>query len=168
MLWCLIWESVDTEINASICRYGFGTKKKKIQGTEGAHSSEPQKAHLTCEFVVVTNNGGYALLHLLQLWSVSGAVKWFGFSWVTSTPSCIWSTSCFPSHWWICCFGFLKGFSSRNQSRGFRFNIFLMQLLAIPHLLQMIIFIILLAWWTSYFLVRHLHFVMWCPFNSSS
>jgi len=35
-----------------------------MQGTEDAHLSEPQKAHLTSEFVVVTRNGGHVLLHL--------------------------------------------------------------------------------------------------------
>jgi len=42
------------KINASI--YGFNIKKNslmedKIQGAEGAHSSEPEKAHLTGKFV---------------------------------------------------------------------------------------------------------------------
>jgi len=38
-------------------------KRKYVQGVEGAHSLEPQKAHLTGEFVVVMKNGGHALLH---------------------------------------------------------------------------------------------------------
>jgi len=36
----------------------------EIQGAEGVHSSEPQKAHLTSEFVVMMKNGGCTLLRL--------------------------------------------------------------------------------------------------------
>jgi len=49
------------KINALIW---FRKRKKSLQGAEDAQSSEPQKAHLTNEFVVVTNNGGHALLCL--------------------------------------------------------------------------------------------------------
>jgi len=38
--------------------------ERKIQGMDSADSSEPQKAHLTGEFAVVTKNGGHALLSL--------------------------------------------------------------------------------------------------------
>jgi len=33
-------------------------------GTESRYSSEPQKAHLTGEFVIVAKFGGHALRHL--------------------------------------------------------------------------------------------------------
>jgi len=36
-----------------------------MQGAEGTHSLEPQKAYFTGEFVVVTKNGGRALLCML-------------------------------------------------------------------------------------------------------
>ena len=38
--------------------------EKKEYGTEDRYSSEPQKAHLTGEFVIVAKFGGHALRHL--------------------------------------------------------------------------------------------------------
>ena len=40
------------------------TDEKKEYGTEDRYSSEPQKAHLTGEFVIVAKFGGHALRHL--------------------------------------------------------------------------------------------------------
>ena len=40
------------------------TDEKKKYGTEDRYSSEPQKAHLTGEFVIVAKFGGHALRHL--------------------------------------------------------------------------------------------------------
>jgi len=40
------------------------TDKRKEYGTEDRYSLEPQKAHLTGEFVIVTKFGGHALRHL--------------------------------------------------------------------------------------------------------
>ena len=40
------------------------TDEKKEYGAEDRYSSEPQKAHLTGEFVIVAKFGGYALCHL--------------------------------------------------------------------------------------------------------
>jgi len=50
-------------------RYGFDIKKNRLMkekrhSREGAYSLEPQKAHLTVDFVVVMKNGGRAFLHL--------------------------------------------------------------------------------------------------------
>jgi len=39
-------------------------KKKKEYGAEDRDSSEPQKKHLTGEFVIVAKFGGHALRHL--------------------------------------------------------------------------------------------------------
>ena len=49
---------------------GFDMKKnkwkmKEIQYTEGAQSLEPQKAHPTSEFILVSYNGGLVLLCLV-------------------------------------------------------------------------------------------------------
>jgi len=51
-------ESIDTKLTP---QYGFDIKKnsqmedeRKIQGTGGAHSLEPQKAHPTSEFILVS------------------------------------------------------------------------------------------------------------------
>jgi len=38
--------------------------ERKEYGTEDRYSSEPQKAHLTGEFVIVAKFGGHALRHL--------------------------------------------------------------------------------------------------------
>ena len=38
--------------------------ERKEYGTEVRYSSEPQKAHLTGEFVIVEKFGGHALRHL--------------------------------------------------------------------------------------------------------
>ena len=38
--------------------------EKKEYGTEDRYSSEPHKAHLTGEFVIVAKFGGHALRHL--------------------------------------------------------------------------------------------------------
>ena len=38
--------------------------KTKEQGAEDRYSSEPEKAHFTGEFVIVTKFGGHMLLHL--------------------------------------------------------------------------------------------------------
>jgi len=40
------------------------TDKKKEYGAEDRYSLEPQKAHLTGEFVIVEKFGGHALCHL--------------------------------------------------------------------------------------------------------
>ena len=40
------------------------TDEKKENGAEDRYSTEPQKAHLTGEFVIVANFCGYALRHL--------------------------------------------------------------------------------------------------------
>ena len=40
------------------------TDERKEHGAEGRYSSEPQKAHLTGEFVIVEKFGGHALSHL--------------------------------------------------------------------------------------------------------
>jgi len=40
------------------------TDKRKEYGTEDRYLSEPQKAHLTGEFVIVAKFGGHALHHL--------------------------------------------------------------------------------------------------------
>ena len=40
------------------------TDEKKEYGVEDRYSSEPQKAHPTCEFVIVAKFGGHALRHL--------------------------------------------------------------------------------------------------------
>jgi len=40
------------------------TDKRKEYGAEDRYSSEPQKAHLTVEFVIVAKFGGHALHHL--------------------------------------------------------------------------------------------------------
>jgi len=41
------------------------TDERKEYGAEGRYSSEPQKAHLTGEFVIVAKFGGHALRHHL-------------------------------------------------------------------------------------------------------
>ena len=40
------------------------TDESKEYGAEDRYSSEPQKAHLTGEFVIVAKIGGHALRHL--------------------------------------------------------------------------------------------------------
>ena len=40
------------------------TDEKKEYGAEDRYLSEPQKAHLTGEFIIVAKFGGYALRHL--------------------------------------------------------------------------------------------------------
>jgi len=40
------------------------TDERKEYGAENTYSSEPQKAHLTGEFVIVAKFGGHALHHL--------------------------------------------------------------------------------------------------------
>jgi len=40
--------------------------KRKEYGAEDRYSSEPQKAHLTGEFVIVAKFGGHALGHLFS------------------------------------------------------------------------------------------------------
>jgi len=40
------------------------TDERKEYGAEDRYSSEPQKAHLTDEFVIVAKFGGHALHHL--------------------------------------------------------------------------------------------------------
>jgi len=40
------------------------TDERKEYGTEDRYSSEPQKAHLTGEFVIVAKFGGHVLRHL--------------------------------------------------------------------------------------------------------
>ena len=40
------------------------TDEKKEYGAEDRYSSEPQKAHLTGEFIIVAKFGGHALHHL--------------------------------------------------------------------------------------------------------
>ena len=40
------------------------TDEKKEHGAEDRYSLEPQKAHLSGEFVIVTKFGGHALCHL--------------------------------------------------------------------------------------------------------
>jgi len=40
------------------------TDERKEYGTEDRYSSEPQKAHLTGEFIIVEKFGGHALRHL--------------------------------------------------------------------------------------------------------
>jgi len=40
------------------------TDEKKEYGAEDRYLSEPQKAHLTGEFVIVANFGGHVLHHL--------------------------------------------------------------------------------------------------------
>ena len=59
------------KINASIWFRCLQKKKKSLmkdktnkEGAEAPHSSEPQKAHPTGEFVVVEYNGGHSLLRL--------------------------------------------------------------------------------------------------------
>ena len=39
-------------------------EERKEYGAEDRYSSEPQKAHLTGEFVIVAKFGGHALCHL--------------------------------------------------------------------------------------------------------
>jgi len=39
------------------------TDQKKEYGTEDRYSSEPQKAHLTGEFVIIAKLGGHVLRH---------------------------------------------------------------------------------------------------------
>jgi len=59
-------ESVDTKKITP--QYGFSIKKSLMEDKrkhKGAHSSEPQKAHLIGEFVAVTKNGGHALGSML-------------------------------------------------------------------------------------------------------
>jgi len=48
--------------------------ERKEYGAEDRYSSEPQKAHLTCEFLIVAKFGGHALRHQplacqLRMWS---------------------------------------------------------------------------------------------------
>ena len=38
--------------------------KRSNKGAEGRHSSEPEKAHLTVEFVIVAKLGGHVLCRL--------------------------------------------------------------------------------------------------------
>jgi len=40
------------------------TDERKEYGAEDRYSSEPQKAHLTGEFIIVAKFGGHALCHL--------------------------------------------------------------------------------------------------------
>jgi len=40
------------------------TDERKAYGAEDRYSSEPQKAYLTSEFVIVAKLGGHALRHL--------------------------------------------------------------------------------------------------------
>ena len=40
------------------------TNEKKEYSTEDRYSSEPQKAHLTGEFIIVANFSGHGLHHL--------------------------------------------------------------------------------------------------------
>jgi len=40
------------------------TRERKEYGAEDRYSSEPQKVHLTGEFVIVAKFGGHALRHL--------------------------------------------------------------------------------------------------------
>jgi len=40
------------------------TDERKVYGAEDRYSSEPQKAHLTGEFIIVAKFGGHALCHL--------------------------------------------------------------------------------------------------------
>jgi len=40
------------------------TNERKVYGAEDRYLSEPQKAHLTGEFVIVAKFGGHALCHL--------------------------------------------------------------------------------------------------------
>jgi len=51
------------------------TDERKEYGVENRYSSEPQKAHLTGEFVIVAKFGGHALLHLAsRLANLGGSV----------------------------------------------------------------------------------------------
>jgi len=43
---------------------------KEKQGTEGAYSSEPQKAHLTSEFTIVPYNFSHSLLCLVSRFKI--------------------------------------------------------------------------------------------------
>ena len=42
------------------------TNEKKEYGAEDRYSSEPQKAHLTVEFIIVAKFGGHALHYLVS------------------------------------------------------------------------------------------------------
>ena len=56
-------------LKMSIFRFADPTiqMRKKEYGAEGRYSSEPQKAHLTGEFVTVAKFGGHTLRHLTHL-----------------------------------------------------------------------------------------------------
>ena len=41
--------------------------KKKEQGAEDRYSSEPEKAHPICEFIIMTKFGGHMLCHLASI-----------------------------------------------------------------------------------------------------
>ena len=47
------------------------TDEKKEYGAEDRYSSEPQKANLTGEFVIVAKFGGHALRHLASKLAIS-------------------------------------------------------------------------------------------------
>jgi len=51
------------------------TDERKEYGAEDRYSLEPQKAHLTGEFVVVEKFGGHALHHLIIEASVRNFLK---------------------------------------------------------------------------------------------
>ena len=63
-------KSVDPKINHSGMAFLHEednhnhTDEKKEYGAEDRYLSEPQKAHLTGEFIIVTKFGGHALRHL--------------------------------------------------------------------------------------------------------
>jgi len=66
MLWhldTLLKENVEINMLIWFCCL---EDNKECQGAEGAHLSEPQKAHPTSEFILVLKNGGCSLFHLVS------------------------------------------------------------------------------------------------------
>ena len=61
-------QKIDTQVWLSYIKkkmtMTWHTDEKKEHGAEDRYSSEPQKAHPTSEFVIVTKFGGHALHHL--------------------------------------------------------------------------------------------------------
>jgi len=65
ILWCLIPKVSILKSNSQVwLPYMKITLQRKEYGAEDRYSSEPQKVHLTGEFVIVAKFGGHALCHL--------------------------------------------------------------------------------------------------------
>jgi len=61
------------------------TDERKEYGTEDRYSSEPQKAHLTGEFVIFAKFSGHALCHLAS--RLANVVKEYGTPFVTKVTT---------------------------------------------------------------------------------